>query len=71
MLAADPNFEICSGCPAFYHGQIPQLTYTWDHYGLEGILGENAVFNVFHQEIPLRIIPAVAKGELGQVVGSE
>ena len=36
-----------------------------------GILGQDALFDVLEQEVALGIVAAVAEGHLGQVVGAE
>ena len=69
MFATDPTFQIYAGGTPFFDTHFHQLSNPITVDGLEGIQGQDTVAHIFHQEVALSIIPAVAKGELGQVVG--
>ena len=71
MLTADTHFQFGAGLAAFINSHLHQPANTFAVDGLEGILGQDAFFDVFHQEVALGIIAAVAEGHLGQVIGAE
>ena len=71
MFATNANFQIDPCGATIFDRQVHQPAYTIPVQSLEGILGQDPFLNVFDQEVPLGIVPAVAKSHLGKVIGAK
>ncbi len=71
MLTADAHFQVRPGLATFIDSDLHQATYPFPVDGLEWVLGQDPFGHVGDQEVAFGIIPAVAKGHLGQVIGTE
>ena len=71
VLTADTNLKTRAGFATSRDSHLHQFTHTILIEGLEWILDQNTFFDVAHKEAALGIITAIAKGHLGQVVGTE
>ena len=70
VLTTDTNFQIGAGLPAELDAHRHQLAYPFSLQGLERVLGQDALLDIFQQELGFRIIAGLTKGHLGQVVGA-
>ena len=70
VLAADAAFQFPFYRPAAVHRLFDQLADTCDVHALERVFLQQVFLQVFGHETA-DIIPAVAQGHLGQIIGAE
>lgn len=71
MLTADAHLKVRANPAATFRCQRHQITDTFTVKHLEGILRQDAPFDVIQQEFTFSIITANAIRCLGEVIGAE
>ena len=70
MFAADAHFEVAAGAASVFGAEFDELPHAGLVEGLEGIVFEDALFDVFAQEFA-GVIARVTISHLREVVGAK